>query len=374
VLAPGQLALTAEAQARALVQQGVDWSEVLRLAHHHGVYPLLARNLEQLGLPGVPEEVRLQLRRACQGNAIRGRLFQCELVGIVERFGESRIPMVPLKGVSLADSLYGDVTRRVCSDIDVLVPRHAVTRAVTVLRAAGYRSEDKLWASAGEMELFLESDIEAVFHHRDRVIAPLVDLHWDITRRWRRDTKALDDLWAEASRTTLWGIETYRLSPEWEVLYLAVHAVRHRWQALKWLVDIHDYCSARVIDWGRLAAKADRFGWGRALRLTLGLGRALLGTAVPDALVLEPPRWALAQLHCSDSKWKNSWIPARVLDRWADRIGYVLRLLLRPTILERRVIRLPAALSLIYYLLRPLRLATRWAWPMATSTLKGLRL
>jgi hypothetical protein len=153
-----------------------------------------------------------------------------------------------------------------------------------------------------------------------------------------------------------------------------VHAVRHRWQALKWLVDIHDYCSSRDIDWDRLAAKADRFGWGRALRLTLGICRALFGTAVPGSLVLEAPRWALAQLQGSDAKWKDSWIPARVLDRRADRLRYVLRLLLRPTILERRVIRLPAPLSLIYYLLRPLRLATRWAWPMATSTLKGLRL
>jgi hypothetical protein len=244
---------------------------------------------------------------------------------------------------------------------------------VSALRADGYFAEGELWATAGEKDLVLDSDIEAVFRRRDHAAAPVVDLHWDIARRWRGDSKALDDLWAETSRTTYWGVDAYRLSPEWELLYLATHAVRHRWRVLKWLVDIHDYASTRVIDWVRLAAKADGLGWGRALRLTLGFCRALFGTTIPEILALEAPRWALAQLHGRDMAWKDALIPARVLDRRLDRLGYLLRLLLRPTILERRAVGLPAALSRIYYLLRPLRLAARWAGPMAASALPPWR-
>jgi hypothetical protein len=321
----------------------------------------------------MPESVQRQLQHACRRNAIRNRLFQRELVGIAEHLGASRIPLVPLKGVALADRLYGDISYRVCSDIDVLVPRHAVIRAVAVLGAEDYLPEHELWSGPNDMDLFLDSDIEAGFRCRNRAAAPLIDLHWDVARRWRADGKAIDDLWAEASPAMLWGIGTCRLSPEWEVLYLAVHAVRHRWRDLKWLVDIHDCCSLLHVDWNRLGAKAERFGWGKALRLTLSICHALLGTDVPQAQMVAVPRWAFRQLHGSDGAWKDSLIPARVLDRRADRLRYLLRLFLMPTILERRAVRLPVGLSHFYRVLRPLRLATRWGTPVAASALKAWR-
>jgi hypothetical protein len=373
LLTRGRLAPEVQEEARDLMAQTVSWPRIVRQARAHGVLPLVTRNLKGLEWSGVPDQIRVELDVAAAMNAARNGLLVRELTHVLGIFGRAGVPVVPLKGVALADRLYGDITRRVCSDIDVLVPRHAVPRAIAELRAVGYSPENELWARPSDVELFLGSDIEAAFRRRVHAASPLVDLHWDITRRWRTDSKAIEDLWAEASPTTLWEVSAYRLSPEWELLYLVVHAVRHRWGALKWLVDIHDYCSAHVVDWDRLGAKADRFGWGRALRMTLGLCRALLGTGVPDALAQEAPRWALAQLHGSDGKWKDSWIPARVLDRRADRLRYVFRLLLQPTILERRIIRLPAALSLLYYVLRPLRLATRWARPIAVSTVKAWR-
>ena len=42
------------------------------------------------------------------------------------------------------------------------------------------------------------------------------------------------------------------------------------------------------------------------------------------------------------------------------RLGYLARVLLVPTLAERRLIRLPAALRALYYPLRPLRLGGRW--------------
>jgi hypothetical protein len=355
------------------VRQELSWHLILTNACRQGLFPLLARNLAALDASAIPAKVRTELEDACRANAARNALLVRELtrvLGILDRAG---VPAAPLKGVALADLLYGDITLRVCSDIDVLIPRPAVSAAVTALRADGYAPEDQLWASAGEKELVLDSDIEAAFRRRDRPAAPLVDLHWDIARRWRADGKALDDLWAEASRATFWGVSGYRLSPEWELLYLAVHAVRHRWRSLKWLVDVHDYASTRAIDWDRLAAKADGLGWGRALRLTLSLARELFGTTIPKILAVQTPRWVLAQLHGRDAAWKDALIPARVLDRRAARLRYLARLFLRPTILERRVVGVPPALSRIYYPLRPLRLAARWTGPIAASVLQPWR-
>jgi hypothetical protein len=370
LLAQGRLTSDAEAEARLLTKQELSGRLILTQARRQGVFPLLAKNLAMLDASAIPEEVRTQLEDACRANAARNALLVRELTRVLGVLDRAGVPAAPLKGVALANLLYGDITLRVCSDIDVLIPRHAVSAAVAALRVEGYLAENELWASASEKELVLDSDIETAFRRGDHAAAPLVDLHWDIARRWRGDSKALDDLWAEASRTTFWGVGAYRLSPEWELLYLAAHAVRHRWRVLKWLVDIHDYASSQVVDWDRLAAKADNLGWGRALRLTLGLSRELFGTTIPETLALQAPRWVLAQRHGRDMAWKDALIPARVLDRRLDRLGYLLRLFLRPTILERRAARLPDTL---YYPLRPLRLAARWAGPIAASALQPWR-
>jgi hypothetical protein len=373
LLARGKLTPDVAAEARALLGQTLSWSLILNRVRWHGVFPLLARNLEALQFHGVPAEAKAELENACRKNAAWNALLARELTRVLGTFDRAGVPAVPLKGLVLADRLYGDITLRVCSDIDLLIRRDAAGAAVAALRTEGYRPDGERWASAGEEELFLASDIEAAFRRSDHPAAPLIDLHWDITRRWRTDTKPIDDLWVEASPTTWRGVKAYRLSPEWELLYLAVHAVRHRWQALKWLVDIHDACAVLDVDWDRLAAKADGLGWGRALRLTLGLCRTLLGTAVPEGLASPPPRWALAQACGVPGVWRNAVIPARVLDRRGDRLRYVLRLLLQPTILERRAVRLPAALAVAYYLLRPLRLTARWAGPIAASALEPWR-
>jgi hypothetical protein len=373
LLARGRLSPWVEAEARRLSEQELSWRSILIDARRHGVLPLLAKNLDGFDSDAIPAEARDELEDACRANAARNALLARELTRVLGVLARAGVPAAPLKGVALADLLYGDITLRVCSDVDVLVPRPAVSEAVGALSSAGYRPEGELWAGSRERELALDSDIEAAFRRRDHPAAPVVDLHWDIARRWRTDGKALENLWAEASPATFWGIAGYRLNPEWELLYLALHAVRHRWRVLKWLVDIHDYASTQPVDWDRLAAKADGLGWGRALRLTLGLCRALFDTAVPPPLARPVPRWAFAELHGPDAPWRDALIPARVLDRRADRLRYLVRLFLEPTILERRVVVLPAALSRIYYLLRPLRLVARWAGPIAASKLQPRR-
>ena len=59
-----------------------------------------------------------------------------------------------------------------------------------------------------------------------------------------RDGVAVGDLWAEARPQTCFGAPAFSLSPEWEVLYLCLHAADHDWQMLKWLVDIHETVSS----------------------------------------------------------------------------------------------------------------------------------
>jgi hypothetical protein len=76
--------------------------------------------------------------------------------------------------------------------------------------------------------------------------------------------------------------------------------------------------------------------------------------SVPRGLALFPAAPAPPDV------WRDALFPARLF-RGAARLGYLARVLLVPTLAERRLIRVPAALRGLYYALRPLRLIARGA-------------
>src|SRR5262249_15967007 len=145
---------------------------------------------------------------------------------------------------------------RVSSDIDILVPRQDVADSFRLLIAEGFAPKEDGELTPTRINLLMLSDIECAFVPQSGPVAWPLELHWDIAWRWRRDCVATDDLWADARRQAVFGVEVQALSPEWEMLYLAVHAAHHRWQALKWLVDVHEACLARQVNWDQIEIKA----------------------------------------------------------------------------------------------------------------------
>ena len=96
------------------------------------VIPLLYAGLRTLGFPGVPDPVRSELAKLFRINGIRNELLDRELARILRLFADAGVPVMPLKGVALAESLYGDPALRVCSDINVLVPPAMLLRLFTL--------------------------------------------------------------------------------------------------------------------------------------------------------------------------------------------------------------------------------------------------
>jgi hypothetical protein len=363
ILALGDVPVDLEDRARRLIGN-VSWSRLFDRAEAHGVVPLAARSLAALGWPDVPSPVRAAFEAARRINAARNALVARALGRVLEGLGRVGVPAIPLKGVALSESLYGDAALRVSADLDVLVPRDCVARAWTVLGELGYvmaGHEERVEAS--ELGLLLESNIEYAFASPEAAGCP-VELHWDIAWRWPHGAPAIADLWADARPRPFRGAPAHALGPEWELLYLAVHAARHRWESLKWLVDIHEVCRRGGLDWEKVRAKADRFGLTDVLEISLQASAALFDTPIPSRDSSRGlPGWLELFPATPDPLdiWQGALYPARLFARPSERLGYLARVLLVPTLAERRLIRLPRRLRALYYLLRPLRLGGRWA-------------
>jgi hypothetical protein len=141
LLARGKLSSEERIRALQFLGTPLQWPLLLERAYSHQVYPLVYRNLLDLGFPGVPEEVQAELKGAYLANAFRNQLLAEELTRLLKLLGEAGIPVVPLKGVTLAVSLFGDSAARVCSDIDILVPPGEAVRARNVILRNGYSSQ-----------------------------------------------------------------------------------------------------------------------------------------------------------------------------------------------------------------------------------------
>ena len=359
LLARGDLTVEEQNEARRLLARPLAWHDLVRSVDAHGVVPTVVRNLRRLGWPHVPDASRRELEAGERLNAIRNRLLARDLGTILGRFARAAIPVIPLKGVALAASLYGDASLRVCSDVDVLVPRHAVGHAIDLLHADGFRDADRYQAPAAGIDQLLRSNMEYCLVSPPASFRYVLELHWDIAWRWHADSEMVAHLWADARPGTVLGADAWILSPEWELLYLAFHAARHRWSALKWLVDIHELCVRGGLDWAGVQDRARHFGLERALHRTLETCRTLMGTPLPPALAHHAPPWRPRVLRAAPvtiGGWQEALSTVWLFSRRLDRLRYLGRLLLRPTLAEWSLVRLPSPLRFLYYGLRPLRL------------------
>lgn len=365
-------------EAGRLLARELSWPAILALVRGHGVLPLFARNLESLApVPlEVPRAIRRELADAQRLNAARAALMARGLADVLGRLAAAGIPAIPLKGPALAESLHADATLRECSDLDLLVPIAEVPRAFDLLLSAGYAHGEDGPVARHELAVLLETNMEHVFVGRTGGLTYPLELHWDIAWRWRGDRRAVDDLWADARPATFHGARAYALSPEWQLIYLAVHAARHRWQALKWLVDIHELCATTAMDWARVDDTARRFGWRRLVAVTLTACDRLLGTRIPPGFALSRlPPWVtlFPATPPATAAWREALFPLHLVPGVSAKLAYLGRLVLQPTLAEHRLLRLPRGVSLLYSPLRLLRLGGKWGWPLAQAGLGRVR-
>jgi hypothetical protein len=397
LLARGKLSDHAEKRARALLARPLDWAVILEHVTTEEVYPLFYRNLERLtclsGELGAgsknheagsgeqtaggewqmadspvigPAWGREQLKNLCRINAFRNKLLTEELVRVLLLLHGAGIQTIPLKGVALAQSLYGDTGLRVCLDTDILVPRSKTAEAVQLLREQGYKTEFK---SRFFARVLLRHDIEYALRREEREFRYLLELHWGVSWGASSERGAMEDLWAEACPSVAFGAPAYALSPEWQILFLSAHAARHRWQGLKWLIDLQELISSTEINWGRLDNKSKQLGWGELLRISVHACHALFGAPAPPNFPLGGlPSWFKLFPACAPTGLPSAFFATRFLKRPSEKLRYVARVFLIPTLAEWRLVSLPSSVEFLYYPLRPMRLLSKWGWALMART------
>jgi len=349
-------------------RSALDWSEVLRLAEHHGVLPLVARNLIEHAR-GLPAEVERTLRSAYEANLRRSLWFTVELARIMQHFGRRQLRVVPYKGAVLAQSLYRNLGLRSFSDLDFLISSTDFGRAKQALAEIGYRPARDLTPAVER--LWLRTGYERAFD--SAAGKNLVEVQWALLPYFYGVDLGVEDLMARAGRTVVGGCEVPCLAPEDSLLVLCLHAAKHLWMRLIWLSDIAEtlrtQSQAQTIDYSLAFGRARALGIDRILGVSFWLVKNVLRVQLPQAaeeMITADPRvsalgaeFAARLLRGASYDFESTEYFRLILklrERRGDRWRYLWRLVWTPGVGDVAAVRLPEALFPLYRIVRMGRL------------------
>jgi len=356
---------------RGILENGVDWEYLLRIAGRHGLMPLLFHHLNAICPEAVPAPILSRLENHFNANLGYNRFLAGELLKLLSLFENHGILAVAFKGPVLASSVYGDLSLREFSDLDILIHKQDFNKVKDLLLSQGYLPIYRL----NNLQEAASIRLTCQYHFRHEKTGIHLEIFWEFGPKGLSFPANLRHLWNRLERVSFFGNKTLAFSPEDLLHILCFHGYKHAWEALEWICDIAGLIQIHhEMDWKRVMEEAARFGSERMLFLGLYLAKDLLGIKLPDYV------WRKVR---SDTKIKSlAWMVykdlfnerngllgflerslfhLRSIKPFWKRVQYCYYLVIPPSLVEFEILKLPSSLFFLYYLIRPLRLLGKYS-------------
>jgi hypothetical protein len=352
---------------RELAGSELDWHAVLNLTKSHGLLALVHERLSEIS-DAVPDDIRRAVSREFEQNA-RQTLWLAQLLfNVSDLFQRHGIEAMPYKGPILAQQLYGNVTLRQYSDIDILIRSADVPRASLVLQEAGFTAALEL--SAREERDYIAAGYEYTFHGLKN--PNVLEVQWRILPRFHAVDFEVAECFRRAQKIFIGERPVATLSNEDLLLVLCVHAAKHAWSKLSWIRDVAELSQMRNVDWGQVIREAGRLGLRRIVAMTFQIANQMLRTPLPPAIqplmeadgaVCWIAQQTCQQIRTGDEMEVESLAYFRFMtqlrERPIDRLRFWFRLATTPSVSEWSLVRLPDVFSPLYHGVRAVRLGSR---------------
>lgn len=194
-------------------------------------------------------------------------------------------PVIVLKGAALLSSVYEDFGLRMLGDVDILVKPEDVSKIDKVLSQSGCRSDRRL--RSYPVSNYLNSLV-----YGKNGTSLLLHLHWHLVNNalpnyMYAEKIDMDKIWNEAIPLKIRESEVLCLAPHHQLLHLSEHAMKHSYNTLIHVWDIHlviNYWKEKL-QWERLCSEAEEFQLRSPLFYSLWLSKEYFGTCVPQEIL-----------------------------------------------------------------------------------------
>ncbi len=203
--------------------QSADPVTLMRTLEHLRAVPVLAPPLVARHGDLLPAWFRDRVATTRQVSQRAGLLHHALTDKLAAALAERNVPTMPLKGVTLAETVHGDLGARVSHDIDLLVEPEHLDAATATLRGLGWW-ENTFTAPRRGLPL-----LHRVLHHEAH---PPVELHWRV--HWYENSYSTEAL----RRALLTADGWLRAQPRDELAFLLLFLARDGFAGWRQIVDV----------------------------------------------------------------------------------------------------------------------------------------
>lgn len=288
---------TDEATLKDSIARISDWEQLAYQASQLRIAQLVYTNLLKHGLESsVPEHVLSIIQKHYYKTIQKNTILYHTWTLFAAEFQKNNIPVVPLKGILLAESVYGDISRRQLSDIDVLIHRSHIPQCVEILTNMGFNFDER----------YKKSDF--IQNLRDSKHIPLlekqgigIELHTSLMIEDKAFCVPIDDFWNNTIPANLSGIDCLQFTPEYLLIHICMHVDEHFVSAKIHFIGYVDILHiitmyADTIQWDDLLARCQNYGCEQHVFSHIYLSAKYLGAYIPTHIFLK------AEQLCSDYK------------------------------------------------------------------------
>ena len=214
-----------------------------------------------------------------------------KLIGELDGCG---IETIMLKGIFLAEHVYGNIALRPMTDVDILIKKEDLPRASEALGILGY-------LKPGHYMDFLNNDrassINSIMYFAEDSRRPSIHVHWHIINStWPLEALVegidIQRIWADARDTAVGGVKTLTLAPEHLLIYLAHHGLHHSFDTPAMVLDITETIRfyADDMDWLKMKKEAKALGLLYTVYIALTFVSKVSDLDIPQLETLRPDR------------------------------------------------------------------------------------
>lgn len=349
----------------------IDWSYLEGLSAYHGLKPLLCHVLSSDELrKNVPQDVLSNLEKFYKVNSMWSGLLYERLINIIDTMNSNEISVLAIKGPLMAKHLYGDIAMREFLDLDILVDQEHVRKAKDLLIASGY-------ALDLEMPQGFEDNYEShsyyynMVFHQDKMP---VDLHWSLIPNEYSFSLATEEVMKSSKLSVVEDRELLVMKPEHLLIYLCIHGAKHSWTQLNWVADISQLILTNDIDWDFVIDRTKKLQAVSMVYLGILLARDLFCIKIPEKILNEVKSHKRINTNLNTAyeilfpgevesysrKLKTKLFYMSLMSGIKNKLYYLHDFIFKPTYYEWAIVTLPSYLYFLYYLVRPIRLTSKY--------------
>ena len=376
---------SAKTKVKVLLQQQINWEQLIDMAIRYGVTPLLYQSLKEQ--QNIPREILHRLRKRFFDNFKKNYLLTQELNQVLALFEQAGIKAIPFKGAVLAISSYGGLSLREFGDLDILVQSEDFIQAKNLLIERGYSSAHTWFLNEKQEHSFIRNNGEYSLISKDGSID--IDLHSRLVAGYLFTLGAnLNYFWSKLHPITVLERQVNVFQSEENLIYLCIHGTKSFWERLIWICDVAESINSNPqLNWQYLLDQSQTIHCQRMLLLGCSLAQELLSVQLPLEVItkIKADRYIeeLSQIVIQKLKGERQypcvgeyttasyWFYLKAMDSLKDRIFYSLQYLITriiapmykifiPNALDRNFIELPQGWHFLYYLIKPIRVIKQY--------------